>query len=331
MPQLIMRFDMRNPSFSTDKETLYKNAIEMAVWADEKGFDAIQFSEHHGSEDGYLPSPIVLAAAIAAKTQRIKMRFTLILLPFHDPLRIAEDLAVLDIISAGRVEVIFGAGYVPHEFTMFDVDPKQRGQLMEDGINAIKQAWTGKEFSYKGRQVTVSPTPLQQPHPPIGMGGSSKAAARRAARVADSFFVPNEELYQVYRDEKIALGFSDPGPWEKTGTGFVVVSDDPDTTWQQMGPYLLHETNSYGRWQQETNTQGQYAEMEDLEALKATGLYPIMSAADTIEFARQQGPRGLLSLHPLVSGLDPELSWAQLEKFAEEVLPVISADDFHSA
>ena len=330
MPQLILRFDMRNPTnsvdpaFQTDKETLYKTAIDMAVWADEKGFDAIQLSEHHGSDDAYLPSPIVLAAAIAAKTIRIKLRFTLILLPFHNPLRLAEDLAVLDIISQGRVEVVFGAGYVPEEFAMFNIDPKQRGRIMENGIAAIKNAWSGKPFEFEGREVCVTPSPLQQPCPPIWMGGSSNAAAKRAARLCDYFFVPDPALYQVFRDEKIALGFDDPGPWFNTGTGFLVVSDDPDQTWQQMAPYILHETNSYGRWQQQGNTDAQYVEMEEIEPLKDTGLYPILTASDALTYIHSLGEDGLISLHPLISGLDPAIGWAQLNKFAEEILPVIN-------
>ena len=182
---------------------------------------------------------------------------------------------------------------------------------------------------YEGRQVTVTPTPLRQP--PIWMGGSSKAAARRAARLCDYFFVPDPELYRVFRAEKIELGMPDPGPWFNTGTGFLVVSDNPDQSWQQMAPYILHETNSYGRWQQQGNMASQYVEMDDIEPLKATGLYPILNAADAIDYIHSLGANGLVSLHPLISGLDPSIGWAQLEAFAREVLPVIRATDFHQS
>ena len=107
MPDILLRFDMRNPAFGADREALYRAAIEMAVWADEQGLYGVQFSEHHASEDGYLPSPLVLAAAIAARTQRLRLRIALILLPLNNPLKVAEDLAVLDVISGGRVEVVF--------------------------------------------------------------------------------------------------------------------------------------------------------------------------------------------------------------------------------
>src|ERR1700761_8422980 len=165
MPNLNLRFDMRNPQPGTDKAELYKAAIEMAVWADARGFDTVQFSEHHGSPDGYLPSPIVLAAAVAARTKRLKIRFGVLLLPLHDPIRLAEDLAVLDIVSNGRLTVAFGAGYAAHEFEMFGVDLKDRVKLIEEGIAAIKSAWTGEPFIYRGRRARVMPTPVQQPHP----------------------------------------------------------------------------------------------------------------------------------------------------------------------
>ena len=113
MPNLVMRFDMRNPDFGADTQSLYDAAIEMAIWAEDHGFDILQISEHHGTDDGYLPSPMVLASAMLARTPRIRLRFSLIILPLNDPLKIAEDLAVLDVISHGRVEPIFGGGYVP--------------------------------------------------------------------------------------------------------------------------------------------------------------------------------------------------------------------------
>jgi len=105
MADLLLRFDMRNPEFGASSQALYDAAIEMSVWAEEHGFYGVQLSEHHASEDGYLASPIVLAAAIAARTRRIRLRFALLLLPINNPLRIAEDLAILDIISGGRIEV----------------------------------------------------------------------------------------------------------------------------------------------------------------------------------------------------------------------------------
>ncbi|HCS28775.1 MAG TPA: LLM class flavin-dependent oxidoreductase [Spongiibacteraceae bacterium] len=323
MPQLLLRFDMRNPDFGADQRALYDAALDMAQWADENGFDTIQISEHHGSDDGYLPSPIVLAAAMAARTRRVRLRMSLIILPFHDPLRVAEDLAVLDIISNGRLDVVVGAGYVPEEFEMFGVALKDRGTLMENKIAALKKAWTGKEFDYEGRRARVTPTPVQQPHPPLWMGGSSKPAARRAARLVDYFYTENRELFGEFNAERERLG-KESIPFMELGSGFFVVADDPDTEWQRMAPYILFECNSYGKWQASSAMQGQYLEMTDAEPLRATGLYPIIRPDEAADYLRQLGDNAQLCLHPLIAGQSPDDGWKQLHRFADTVLPLLS-------
>jgi len=324
MTNFLLRFDMRNPPFGADRKTLYENAIEMAVWAEENGFYGVQFSEHHASEDGYLPSPVVLAAAIAARTSRIRLRFALILLPFNNPLKIAEDLAVLDIISAGRVEAVFGAGYVREEFAMFGVEPAERGNIMEQGITAVKAAWSGEPFTWQGRPALVRPRPLQQPHPPLWMGGTSPAAARRAARLCDYFYTENTALFAHFNEERARLGLP-PAPFLPLGTGFMVASEDPDAEWQTMAPYILHECNSYGRWSSAGATNSQYTEMTDASALRASGLYPILRPQDACDYVRAQGPHAQLLLHPLISGMPPEIGWRQLRFFADTVLPRLRA------
>lgn len=320
MPQLLLRFDMRNPDFGADQRALYDAALDMAEWADEQGFDCIQISEHHGCEDGYLPSPIVLASAMAARTKRIRLRMALIILPFHDPIRVAEDLAVLDIISKGRLEVVVGAGYVPEEFAMFGVELKDRGVLMESKINALKQAWTGEPFTYEGRPVQVTPRPIQRPHPPLWMGGSSKPAARRAARMVDYFYTENRALFEEFNAERERLG-KEAIPFMELGSGFFVVSDDPDAEWERMAPHILFECNSYGKWQASSAMQGQYLEMTDAAPLRETGLYPIIKPDEVADYLDQLGDNAQLCLHPLIAGQDPTYGWQQLESFSRVVMP----------
>jgi alkanesulfonate monooxygenase SsuD/methylene tetrahydromethanopterin reductase-like flavin-dependent oxidoreductase (luciferase family) len=321
MPNLNLRFDMRNPQPGTPKAELYRAAIEMAVWADERGFDTVQFSEHHGSDDGYIPSPIVLASAIAARTRHIKLRFGVILLPLHDPIRLAEDLAVLDIVSNGRVTVTFGAGYAAHEFEMFGVALGDRVKLIEEGIATIRQAWTGEEFLYRGRRARVMPTPVQQPRPAIWLGGSSPGAARRAAHVADHFYSGEAGLYEAYRDECLKLG-RDPGPFRDIGTGFFVVSDDPDREWDRMAPFITHEMRSYAAWSIPHNVSHPNVEI-DIAALRASGAYPILPADEGLAYVNARGVHGDLSLHPLIAGMPPEIGWEQLRTFEAEILPHI--------
>lgn len=322
MAQLVIRFDMRNPQPGTPKEDLYAAAIEMAVWADRVGFDVVELSEHHGADDGYLPSPVVLAAALAARTKTIRIRLTMVTLPFNHPLRIAEDIAVLDIISKGRVQAGFAGGYVPHEFAMFGIERRERGRIVERGVETIKRAWAGEPFEFEGRRVCVRPTPVQKPHPPIWMGGSSPAAARRAARLADHFYTTEKSLHEVYRQAVIELGRPDPGGWPDIGSGFFLVTDDPQAEAQRMAPYILHECNSYGRWaaSEAAGAQFQYCEQTDAAPLLASGLYPMLRPAEALAEIARRGPRGAISLHPLIAGLPPETGWEQLVYFEKHVL-----------
>jgi alkanesulfonate monooxygenase SsuD/methylene tetrahydromethanopterin reductase-like flavin-dependent oxidoreductase (luciferase family) len=109
-------FDMRAPTFGADPVDLYRAALEQSTWADDLGFDNVTLMEHHASIDGYLPSPMILGAGIAGVTKRLTLRLCLVLLPLYDPLRAAEDLAVLDVVSQGRLELTVGLGYREEEY-----------------------------------------------------------------------------------------------------------------------------------------------------------------------------------------------------------------------
>lgn len=323
MPKILLRYDMRAPAFGASAEVLYAAALEQASWADSRGFDAVQVSEHHGSDDGYLPSPIVLLGAIAARTQRLRLQIAALVLPLNDPLRVAEDLAVLDILSGGRVELVVVAGYVPAEFAMFDRALADRSALVEEGIGVLKRAWTGEPFVYRGRSVRITPRPLQRPRPPILLGGSSPAAARRAARIADGFVPAVKGVYADYLRELSRLGASAP-PGGGQGPLFLHVCDDPERDWALIAPHALHEMNAYGRWMSETQTAGPYHPVQDAATVRQTGLYRVVTPEECIALAKELGPDGTLLLHPLMGGLAPELGWASLETFEAKVMPALA-------
>jgi len=181
-------FDLRSRPGAATHSEMAAAAIEMCRWADALpgANSTVGFPEHHGSQDGYLPSPIVMASAVAGATRR--MRITVILLvPFYEPIRLAEDLAVLDLVSEGRVTVVAGAGYVPFEFSMLGVDPATRGARLEETVEFLKVAWQGEELEHRGRRMRVTPRPFHDGRPVLMMSGSSKAATRRAARVAPNW------------------------------------------------------------------------------------------------------------------------------------------------
>jgi alkanesulfonate monooxygenase SsuD/methylene tetrahydromethanopterin reductase-like flavin-dependent oxidoreductase (luciferase family) len=323
MTKLSLRYDLRSFPGGAPLPALYRAALDQCAWADEHGFSLVNLSEHHGSEDGYCPSPLVLASAVAARTERVRIQIAALILPLHDPVRIAEDAAVVDQISNGRLDLVIGAGYRQQEFAMFEKQSNQRGRAVEDGVALLREAWTGEEFQYRGTTVRVTPRPVQRPGPPLFLGGSSEVAARRAARIGDGFIPARPGLDAVYREECAKLG-RDPGPeLGATGPLFLYVAEDPDAAWATIAPHALHEMNTYGGWLQEAATAGPYEAIADADVLRMGGLYEIVTPEACVELIRGLGPNGSVSFHPLMGGLDPDVGWAGLELFASAVLPHI--------
>src|SRR5215470_3807117 len=201
MPLLNLRYDLRCPPFGkADSAELTRTAIEQCEWADRLGFLSVTLSEHHGSPDGYLPSPIVLGAAIAARTRNLRLLLGALIAPLHDPIRLAEDIAVLDVISNGRVIPVVAGGYVDSEFKTFGKRLEDRARVMDEIVPFLERAWSGEPFQHNGVTVRVTPRPVQRPRPPIFMGGSTEVAARRAARHADHFIPTVPEYYAIFRE-----------------------------------------------------------------------------------------------------------------------------------
>jgi hypothetical protein len=200
-----MYFDMRAPDFGAPARELYAAALEMARFADRIGIDQIGLMEHHGCEDGYLANPMVMGAAVAACTRHVRISLGAIVLPLHNPLRVAEDIAILDQLSGGRIEVIFGAGYVPSEFARFGVSLHDRASLMDRGIELILRALSGDRVDAEGREIIVRPLPIQHPHDILLVGGGVKASARRAARFDLGFAPANPKLFALYEAEMRAF------------------------------------------------------------------------------------------------------------------------------
>ncbi|OHV39045.1 MULTISPECIES: LLM class flavin-dependent oxidoreductase [Pseudofrankia] len=321
-----MRFDFRNPAIAgTSMAERYEAALEMAAWADRLGFHSVGLSEHHGADDGYLPSPLTMAAAVAARTSRLKIMIAALIAPFHDPLRLAEDTAVLDHLSRGRLELVLGGGYVPAEFEMFDVSPKERARRVTEVIHTLRQAWTGEPFEYRGRTVRVTPAALSPGGPTITMGGSSEGAARRAARLDIGFTPTDAATWDHYRDELVTLGRPDPGPRLGGRTGaFFHLARDVDAGWERIAPHALHESNAYGAWLTSGGSgtaTGVYASAESTEALRATGQYRVLTPAQLAEDLRAQGPFALCVVNPLMGGIPPEVAWESLRLLETEVIP----------
>jgi alkanesulfonate monooxygenase SsuD/methylene tetrahydromethanopterin reductase-like flavin-dependent oxidoreductase (luciferase family) len=325
MTELVMRFDLRVPPFAaTTFARQYAAFREMVRWGDDVGVGSVSVSEHHGDPAGYIPAPIPLAAAILASTNRVHVSISAVLAPLHDPVRLAEQLAVVDNLAPGRLSVILGAGYRQVEFDMAGVEKSRRGRLMEDTVTVLRAAWTGEPFEWNGRTIVVTPPPGTPGGPKLLMGGKSAVAARRAARLRCAFSPASGDkaLADAYRAECAAVGFE--GSVEGLGDrparpGFVMVAKDPEAVWQQVAPHALYDAQTYASWQDDAvRSDWVVPDLVDAESLRTSGRYLVVDPQECIEIVRRDG--GLV-LHPLMGGIAPELAWESLRLVEQEVLP----------
>lgn len=316
MTKVHMRLNLQTPSWSTPPSELYPVSLEMARWADDQGLDAIRIGEHHATEDNWCPSTIALGSAVAAVTRHITIMLSAYLLPLHHPIQAAEDLAVLDLISQGRLHVALGAGYRADEFALFGVDPLARGQMMEEAVATVRRAWSGEALSVGGRTMRITPAPFTPGGPPLTLAGSSPRAARRAVRLGLDFFPTNSEAYDAFQKARVAAGLGQAPPYARSGPHMVHVARDVDAAWEQLAPYAVHEARTYSEWADDPSR-------PDAGDLRRGGRYVVATPEECVAMAERLGPDGILTLHPLVSGLPPRHAWESLKTFGEEVLPLL--------
>ncbi|MGI8554641.1 MAG: LLM class flavin-dependent oxidoreductase [Dehalococcoidia bacterium] len=321
-------YDFRNPPAWRESDTgLYAQTLEQMVYAEQLGYDSVWISEHHFLEDGYLPSLFVAAGAISQRTSRVRIGTSVLLLPMHHPLRVAEDGAVADVLSEGRLDVGIGLGYREEEFQAFGVPRRQRPSRMEEGLDILLKAWTEECFSHQGRyyqfeNVSVRPRPVQQPHPSIWMAASSAAAAQRAARYRLPLTMRGgPSVYQAYAEALRAQG-EDPAAYEVLTRRSVYVTDDPEAAWAQIKPYILYQTEAYASWE----NPGLNAATDQSRSLpeRARQTWIIGNATQVIaaieELQRTLGLTELISFG-VPPGMPPPLMLPAIERFALEVMP----------
>lgn len=303
----------------------------MAEYADLRGFAAVSCEEHHLSGTGWLPSPLVLAGAVAARTERVSVSISALLVPLYDPVRLATDIAVLDNISGGRLAIVAGMGYRPEEYAAMGRDWARRGELMDTALEIMLAAWRDVPFEHNGALIDVTPKPCTRPHPLLLVGGMSAAAARRAARFGLPFSppMPMPELEQLYLGELERLGrfgfVHRPEPDSK----ITLLHENPETGWRDYGPYILNEAREYGSWRRAGVPRPNEDVMATVDDVRARGYAEIVSPDELID--QIAGGRTEIVMNPLIGGLPVEAGWASLRLLGEVVLPEIGVPTIPSA
>jgi alkanesulfonate monooxygenase SsuD/methylene tetrahydromethanopterin reductase-like flavin-dependent oxidoreductase (luciferase family) len=289
----------------------------------------VWLSEHHFSEEGYLPSLAAVLSALAMRTSRVRLGTAVLLAPLHHPLRLAEDLAVVDQLSGGRLDVGIAPGYKPDEFAVLGVPKGERGARTDETIEILKLAWGGERFSFAGKHFTfddviVAPPPVQPGGPPIWVGGSSVAAARRAARYG-LCFMPDSgaglELYDAYR--------SSVGVPPRVATNRVLfAAESREQAWEICGPHFLYQFNAYRQWFSAAGDDDSHGdELTDPSVLNPDHYF--VGTPDDI-LAAITANRDRLGYEELVfwarpPGLPVEAATRSLELIARHVLPALAA------
>lgn len=237
--------------FRVTPQQVYAEALDQIARADELGLHQVWLTEHHFMDDAYCPSPMIAAAAIAGRTKQIRIGQGVVLLPFYGhPLKLAEDTAVLDVLSGGRFELGIGRGYRPHEFAGFGVNQKQRVSMTNEGLEIIKRAWTGERFSFTGKHyqvndVRLTPTPVQNPMP-LWLGAGTPSSRRKVAQkgipLLVSLVTNLEETKAEFGDYTQALrDFGhDPAKFPRALIREFYVAEDGRRAWDEVKPHFLH-------------------------------------------------------------------------------------------
>jgi alkanesulfonate monooxygenase SsuD/methylene tetrahydromethanopterin reductase-like flavin-dependent oxidoreductase (luciferase family) len=323
MPVTVVRFNLVAPGATPAAlGARYQAALQMAAYADEHGLTTVQTEEHHGADNNWLPSPFAFAGAVFGATRRISVTVSAVIGPLHDPLRLAEDIAVLDLLSGGRLVTVAGLGYRPEEYALFGVEWLRRGRLQDELLETVLKAWTGEPFAYRGRTARVTPRPYTDPRPLLLVGGSSKAAARRAARLGLPFFpsahLPELETY--YKERLAEYGTEGWTMMPAAETPLLHLAEDPDRAWAEHGEHFLHEARTYASWQSDGLRSAVKSAATTVDELRAEGVYRILTPDECVALGHDS-----YVLHPLSGGMPVEEGWHSLRLFCERVLPRLEA------
>lgn len=323
--------DFRNPpQWRRPWPDLYAETLEFIRWSESVGFEGAWVPEHHGAQDGYVPAPLLVLAAIAARTSTIRLGSAIALAPLYHPVRFAEECAILDVLSNGRLEMAVAIGYRRREAEAYGVDFSTRGKRTDEFLEIVRRLWAGESFSFEGRHfrlqnASIAPTPPRG-QIPLYIGGFNDKAIERAAKYGDGYF-GNEEICDLYAEKLRAAG-KDPAAARIRIQGlFVAVARDPERAMHELAPYYHHVNNTYGQWLAEDRASTGFADAAlapmTLEAFKASGILRILTPGQAIDMLMRMQAKAPVEHFMMMK--PPGLPVAKLIEYADlvakEVIP----------
>jgi alkanesulfonate monooxygenase SsuD/methylene tetrahydromethanopterin reductase-like flavin-dependent oxidoreductase (luciferase family) len=331
-------YDLANPhEWYRDPAELYRYELEQAVRAELLGIDGLWVTEHHFTH-GYICSPLVFLAALATRTTSVRLGTAVLLPDLYHPVRLAEDIAILDVLSNGRVELGVGIGSVLQEYQCFGVNPKQRVSVLRESLEILRLAWSAEEFTHHGKYfnlgpINVVPKPVQKPHPPILGGATSIAGARRVGRWGLPLQWIDRDIGEAYLES-----FPESGQPRERATidGYInlFVCDDPAATWEAARDHYQYQFGRNIRYGlKSVDAAGNTSDiplptMEDIERRRAEGWFLLLTpdqAIDEIEKRTRGLPVSGLFCHNRICGMPDELSERHVELMATAVKPAIQS------
>jgi alkanesulfonate monooxygenase SsuD/methylene tetrahydromethanopterin reductase-like flavin-dependent oxidoreductase (luciferase family) len=253
-------YDFRNPpQWRRPWDLHYAETLDVIAETEKFGFHGAWLPEHHLAEDGYLPSPLVILAAVAARTETIRIGAGIALAPLYDPVRFAQDCALLEILSRGRLDMGLAIGYRKRETAAFGVDFTRRGARFDEFLHIVTRLWAGDEVTFEGEHFSVTGARLCPPAPrgqiPLYIGGFADKAIERVARYGHGY-IGSPEVCDRYADKLREVG-RDPATTPIRVTGLTtVVAEDTAAAMDELAPHYLHVNNSYSEWNSEDQALG---------------------------------------------------------------------------
>jgi alkanesulfonate monooxygenase SsuD/methylene tetrahydromethanopterin reductase-like flavin-dependent oxidoreductase (luciferase family) len=328
--------DFRNPrEWQRPNAELYRAILDQIVRAEELGYDNVWLTEHHFADDGYNPSLMPTAAAIATRTHRIRIGTFVLLLPFQHPVKIAEDATCVDIWSDGRFDLGVGQGYSYKEFNALCMRREERSARFAEGVEILKRLWTEESVTFAGKftqikELRLSPRPVQQPHVPLWLGARTEKATRRVARYGCHLLATiGPDPAPWYLDELVKTGRK-PAEFSIAQLRLVYVAKSEDQAWEDTQDHIFSMMEFYGDILAEANDAPGDKEVFQFKSPRglrnsAMGKAMMIGTPDQVARKLEQFRKDFVCTHLIMStqlaGLDPKKGTASLELFAREIMP----------